>query len=479
MNVHLDLPSIAVPGETCTATVTVENSSAVVRAFKLSVAGVDGWAQVVPATLSLFPGETGQARVVFRPPASPEVIAGAHPFAVRCAATDSSDVRVEEGVVTVARHTAIDLNLRPNCARARRRANFRLHVTNVGNQPGRFQLSADDENEMLSFDLATPSVSLAAGETAIVRLKAAHAAARPGENLPFRVTVKPAELSPLTTTGSVSVRAGFLLKLLPILAAVVALALVALALWPKDPVSQAADAPLRSTLPSSTELASTTSADVTTTTTASTGTTPAPTTTTLPPTEGAATTTTVTAPVAGPTSTVAQQQAEVPVQPQPETPSAPTAAPTTTAPTVITMVVSTIFFPPVFALPTTTTTAPPPQVHYTSMDVEVYFHVDPHWLFDFTPNCQFIHSPSEVDAFTSTVWLGWTIDTTKGDPGHLGIAEIADNSNSQARNTLQQYDFQPTSSTTWSVTGIVCGASNDGPGAIFSHTYRVYLTTTL
>ncbi|HEY7626656.1 MAG TPA: hypothetical protein VH761_06295, partial [Ilumatobacteraceae bacterium] len=184
MNVHLDTPPIAVPGETCTAIITVENSSAVVRAFRLTVAGVGDWAHVVPDTLSLFPGETGQARLVFRPPASPEVSAGDHPFAVRCAATDSDDVRVDEGTITVARHTAIELNLRPSCARARRRATFRLHVTNVGNHPGRFQLSADDENQMLSFDLATPSVSLDAGETAIVRLKAVHAAARPGENLP-------------------------------------------------------------------------------------------------------------------------------------------------------------------------------------------------------------------------------------------------------------------------------------------------------
>jgi hypothetical protein len=71
---------------------------------------------------------------------------------------------------------------------------------------------------------------------------------------------------------------------------------------------------------------------------------------------------------------------------------------------------------------------------------------------------------------------GWTIDTTKGDPGHPGIGDILDSSNAQARGTLTLYDFQARSGTTFAVTGQVCGSSNSGPGAIFSHTYQVFLT---
>jgi hypothetical protein len=74
-----------------------------------------------------------------------------------------------------------------------------------------------------------------------------------------------------------------------------------------------------------------------------------------------------------------------------------------------------------------------------------------------------------------TVGQGWVIDRRegKGDPGHPGVLEIANNSNNQANTTLRNYNYQPTSDSNVSVTGRICGANWWGPGAIFERTYRV------
>jgi hypothetical protein len=75
---------------------------------------------------------------------------------------------------------------------------------------------------------------------------------------------------------------------------------------------------------------------------------------------------------------------------------------------------------------------------------------------------------------TYTVSIGWVIDRSKGDSGHPGISEIANNSWKQADKTLRQYDYKPISDTTVQVYGRFCGKSWWRGGAQFARTYRVY-----
>lgn len=76
---------------------------------------------------------------------------------------------------------------------------------------------------------------------------------------------------------------------------------------------------------------------------------------------------------------------------------------------------------------------------------------------------------------TYNVAAGWVVDTTKGDPYHPGISETSVRDNQQSKNSLRAYNYQAISMTAVTVSGTICGAGNEGPGAIFERTYTVYL----
>ena len=86
----------------------------------------------------------------------------------------------------------------------------------------------------------------------------------------------------------------------------------------------------------------------------------------------------------------------------------------------------------------------------------------------------------EIEASSSstyTVPQGWVIDRRpgKGDPGHPGVAELANASNSQANSSLRNYNYQATSDTSVQVSGTIEGANGWGAGAVFHRTYQVLL----
>lgn len=70
----------------------------------------------------------------------------------------------------------------------------------------------------------------------------------------------------------------------------------------------------------------------------------------------------------------------------------------------------------------------------------------------------------------------WKVDPAKGDPGHPGVQEIANDSNNQANNSLRGYNYQAINAQSVQIVGTVCGAGGDGPGAIFYREYAVYET---
>lgn len=85
-----------------------------------------------------------------------------------------------------------------------------------------------------------------------------------------------------------------------------------------------------------------------------------------------------------------------------------------------------------------------------------------------SPSCRMI-------AADLTVPAGWVVDRSQGDPGHSGVAELTNTSNSQANSSLQGYVYGAISDTVVRVDGRVCGSQWWGPGAAFERTYRVFL----
>lgn len=68
----------------------------------------------------------------------------------------------------------------------------------------------------------------------------------------------------------------------------------------------------------------------------------------------------------------------------------------------------------------------------------------------------------------------WVVDRRKGDPGHPGVGELDDQSNSRARDTLRDYDYGVQNDTTVSVSGSIKSEGWWGAGAIFKRKYRAH-----
>ena len=106
----------------------------------------------------------------------------------------------------------------------------------------------------------------------------------------------------------------------------------------------------------------------------------------------------------------------------------------------------------------------PPSTGFQDYAVSAYAPGGLPW----PPSCRMI-------AADLTTPAGWIVDRSRGDPGHLGVAELTNTSNPQANQSLQGYVYAPISDTVVRVDGRICGSQWWGPGAAFERTYRVFL----
>ena len=222
-----------VPGEMGTCSVRVRNTGAVVDQFTLTVLGQPAaWTTVVPAALSLFPGADGTIELHFAPPRAPGVGSGAVPFGVRVVGSEDPDNPVvEEGEVNLLPFVDVTGKLTPRTSEAKRKAKHEIVLDNKGNTPVGVSLSVTDPDEQLVFGLHESLVTVEAGQSAHVPLKVA---AKKGfargadKHRPFSVTARPDGAAfPLTMDGNLIQKPGMPRFVLPLVAGVVAVALMA------------------------------------------------------------------------------------------------------------------------------------------------------------------------------------------------------------------------------------------------------------
>jgi hypothetical protein len=78
---------------------------------------------------------------------------------------------------------------------------------------------------------------------------------------------------------------------------------------------------------------------------------------------------------------------------------------------------------------------------------------------------------------TFTIQSPWVIDRRPergSDPGHPGLKEVANNSNGQANDSLERYNYKPISDATVQVSGRICGQSLQRAKARFNRTYHIF-----
>ena len=173
---RLDATSVAVqPGGQAQVGVTVTSASDIVEGYRLSVLGgqPSQWAEVVPPTVNVYPGEEATAVVVFSPPSGTGAASGVFPFAVKAASTESADASsVVEGTVELGRVSGLQAKIIPVTSTGRWRGRHVIRLDNWGNAPARLRLVATDPDANLGFYVSPDVVDLPIGGSTSVRLSA-------------------------------------------------------------------------------------------------------------------------------------------------------------------------------------------------------------------------------------------------------------------------------------------------------------------
>lgn len=226
------------PGTEVAAEITVTNSGRVVDSFALEILGPGAqWTRCEPETVSVFPGQSAVAHVIFRPPADGSVPAGPLTFGVHVRShEDPAGSVVAEGLLEVQAVTALTAELSPRTdrARGRRRSKHQVAVDNRGNAPATVEVVGFDEQDILDVTASPQQLDVGAGSAAFVtvRAKARHRFWKgPGQTKPFAIEVRSPGTTPVRLNGTLlneAVVPGWLPKAI---AGVLVAAAALVALW--------------------------------------------------------------------------------------------------------------------------------------------------------------------------------------------------------------------------------------------------------
>jgi hypothetical protein len=197
------------PGTEAIAQLTVTNTGRIVDAFNLEVLGPAGaWSRCDPPTLSLFPGQAGQARVILAPPLVSTVPAGPLGFGVHVRSReDPRNSVVAEGVLDIAPAAQMTAEMSPRTGRARgRRASKHvIAIDNSGNAAVTVDLVGIDDQEQVDIEPELARVDVDAGAATFVKVRTR--AARPfwtgpSQTRPFVVEAQAAGQPPVRIPGT-------------------------------------------------------------------------------------------------------------------------------------------------------------------------------------------------------------------------------------------------------------------------------------
>jgi len=194
------------PGTRSSGSISIVNGSNAVRSYQVLVVGGERWAVAEPREIRLFPEQVGTAQLQLMPPRSPAVEAGTHTLGVKIT-DDQGESHVEELDVEVSPFLEALADIRPENARAARKAKYALTVTNNGNARQTYDVSASDKDDMLNLSCKPNLIALDPGESKRCEVRAAvRGSASKGERLGFTSKVQGPGLDPVAVNGSLTVR---------------------------------------------------------------------------------------------------------------------------------------------------------------------------------------------------------------------------------------------------------------------------------
>jgi hypothetical protein len=130
------------------------------------------WGWVTPPTVTVPAGAEGSVKVLFRLPKAPKPPAGPLPFTVTVASVkDKSVSTVAEGVVEVAPFSDLLATLNPTSAQGSGPSHHTIALSNRGNAPARFRLTARDPDGHLDLDVEPVTLETGPGTVASANLR--------------------------------------------------------------------------------------------------------------------------------------------------------------------------------------------------------------------------------------------------------------------------------------------------------------------
>jgi hypothetical protein len=182
-----------VPGESVEATITIRNQSQIVDQFGIRIQGLDpSWWTLSTSSVSLFPGEQGEAKLTIHPPKEAESKAGSYSFQVRAVSQANPEEMTEEEAYLVLRGFLVwDVEMSPTKV-AGRSGTYRITANNSGNTDITLIFEGKDPEEALDYTFSHDKVTVPAGESALITLKVRPRKEERDKLYSFQVLVRPA-----------------------------------------------------------------------------------------------------------------------------------------------------------------------------------------------------------------------------------------------------------------------------------------------
>jgi uncharacterized membrane protein len=199
MSANIDLSLSATklevaPGESVEATVTIRNQSQVVDQFDIRIQGLDPtWWTLSTPSVSLFPGDQGEAKLTIHPPKEADAKAGSYSFQVRAVSQANPEEMTEEEAYLILRGFLVwDVEMSPTKV-VGESGTYRLTASNSGNTDITLILEGKDPEESLNYTFSRDKVTVPAGESVLITLKVRPKKGEKGELYSFQVLFRPAE----------------------------------------------------------------------------------------------------------------------------------------------------------------------------------------------------------------------------------------------------------------------------------------------
>ncbi len=166
IGVILDQESLTLtPGRPATFRMTLLNLGSIVDHFRVTAEGVpESWIVGQAPQVQLNPGARDLVTLNVLVPQAPESLAQEYPVTIRARSRENPrESNTAEALWTVLPFSSSSFDLRPKKRSRLFKGLYRVHLSNQGNAPATYSLSANDEEEALGFLFGDDRMTLAPG----------------------------------------------------------------------------------------------------------------------------------------------------------------------------------------------------------------------------------------------------------------------------------------------------------------------------